>query len=151
MNKPKRKIATRFESMKRVHQIYQWLSQGLPNLTIYDKCAQLYKIKQSQTDKLISRARFLLQKRFNEESHGQLPDILRKLDAIHKKTFEGELTVKDGIKITVPDHSVARQALMDKAKLLGLLTNKIDMTVNDEREHADSDDTELEAAVYTSH
>ncbi len=154
MDKPKRKIASRIEGMKRVHQVYQWLNDGDSTGLIISKCRELYGIKVSQVEKYLNRARKLLSKRFEKESDGQMSDILRKLDKIYRKTVEeGESRfTAEGIEYSVYDYSVARQALMDKAKILGLLTNKIDMTVNDERELLDNDTHEIESvAGYQEH
>ena len=150
-SKPKKKIATRLESMRRVHQTYQWLNEGLPNLTIIAKCVKDFGIGTRQAENIIARARNILQKQFEKDASGQMSDILKKLDRIHQKTMEGEIVVKDGIKFTVTDPSVARQALMDKAKILGLLTNKIDMTVNDERENTREDSDTLESIANQIH
>lgn len=139
--------------MKRVHQIYQWLNDGYSNKKIYEKCAQLYSIKVSQTDKLISRARLLLQKRFEKDMIGQLPELLKKLDAIHVRTFEeGETRyTESGESYQVYEPSVARQALMDKAKLLGLIRNNIDLSVNDEREYSNITEEELTSITPELH
>lgn len=143
----KRKIATKIESMKRVHQIYQWLNHGKSTKFILRNSLEQWGIQTGQTEVYLRRARQLLAKRFEKESHGQMADIIKKLDEIHARNFEeGELRLTDkGHEYIVYDSSVARQALMDKAKLLGLIQNNVNLNVNDEREHTEYESNELES------
>lgn len=148
LSKPKRKIATKLESARRVHQIYQYLAEGWSNVRIYRKAAELYNISPRQTEHYISKARQILSKKLLYRQTEHLSDILSKMDAIHRKTFEeGEVKVTEkGDEYVVHDYSVARQALMDKAKLLGLLKEKVEMTVND-LNASDADISTLESVA----
>lgn len=149
----KRKIASKVERLKRIHQVYQWVCKGWSTNKIVAQCHEDYGIGQSMSEKYLNRARELLCKRMESEMATQASDIVKKLDAIHERTFEkGETRyTEEGEPYQIFDHSTARQALMDKAKLLGLLTNKIDMHVTNERdEYPDFDAEELEDGL-TAH
>ncbi len=133
------KRAGRLETMRRIQEVYQWLKQGLYVCDIHERTAAKYGIRTSQSEKLIYRARELLQTHFEQSAKGQLPDILSKLDNLaHKAEKAGDL-------------STARQSQMDKSKLLGLIKNTVDMNVNDERDYEATDVTILEEAVRTEH
>lgn len=150
----KRKVANKIERLRRTYQIYQWLCKGWSTSKIIQNSEQLWGIKHSMVEYYLRRARELLTKRMQKDMNHQAGDILKKLDAIHERAFE-EGTVKytkEGGEYLDFDLSTARQVQMDKAKILGLLTNKIDMTVNDERELTSLSDDELEfASTLTEH
>jgi hypothetical protein len=151
--KPKRKIASRVETIKRIYQIYQWVCEGHSTNKIVTQCREMYGIRRAMTERLLTKARELLTQRMQKDMSGQASDIIKKLDAIHEKAFEEGITrySAKGEEFKDFDLSTARQVQIDKAKILGLLTNKIDMTVNDERENTREDSDTLESIANQVH
>lgn len=93
--------------------------------------SRIWGISQRQMDDYYARARDFVVSKFEKEKHKYAADIVSKLDFIYNKAmFEGEPVYnKKGILVYyASDMNVAKGALMDKAKLSGLLKDQVEFT-----------------------
>ena len=131
-----RKIATRLEQARRIKEIYQWLMNGDSMQEAIEKSCNLFNIRRAQARHIVNRARKFVTLHFQQQAQDELSDICAKMDYLYTKS-----------KLEEP--GTANQILMNKAKILGLVRNNIDLSVNDEREHSNLTDDELETITPT--
>jgi len=131
----KRKIAGRIERLRRIHQVFLYLAKGWTDSEIIAKCREDYNIGQSMTYKYMQKAKSYLTKKMQENMEDSIANITSQL----KRAADIALEKKD--------MQNYRGALMDLAKINGLLTQRIDMNINNQDEYADTDADEIEAAL----
>ena len=125
------------ERLRRIHKVFQWLTEGLTDQEVYEKCTTEFQIGKRQANNYLRKARKFLTQRFEQERMTELAYIVARLK-------RGEhLALKDN------DLTNYRGALMDQAKLLGLLTNNINLTVQEQDEYPDIDAAVIEESITT--
>lgn len=118
------------ERHARISQCLQWLNEGYTRGMSVRKGSEIWGVSTRQVDDYYSEAQKLLTARFKRDITSLAGDIAEKLDYIYEKATtpiyiedpdSGEVEAKVEL-------SVARQAIMDKAKLAGLLKDEIELT-----------------------
>jgi len=121
-------MATQVEIEKRVTQIFQWMLEPLSRTEILQKGSEMWGVSERQIDEYSSRSTKLIHDLVQKERPYKLHEIIKKLDLIYEKAMHQGVAkrTRDGYSVVyVADMQVARQALMDQAKLLGMVVDKI--------------------------
>lgn len=104
---------------ERIQQCLQWLGEGYTTGTILRNGSELWGITTRQVEEYYSRARDIVHQRFERSLPKLASDIADKLDIIYQKCMD------DG---DSAQRAIARQTIMDKAKLTGLLKDTVQIT-----------------------
>lgn len=121
-------MATAAQVEKRVAEVYQWMMIPISRVEILQKGSEKWGVSERQIDSYMSRSKAIIHEVVTREHPHKLSEIIKKLDLIYEKAmFGGTAKRKKGRKsvIYMADMGVARQSLMDQAKLLGLIIDKI--------------------------
>jgi hypothetical protein len=133
---------------QRVAEVVAWMLEGHTRAGILRNASESeWGVSSRSVDSYMKKARAVLDEQFKKDLPHQLNAIIRNLDAIYHRAFHvgTKKWGKDGAFWTEFDYHVARAALMDKAKLLGLVKNTLQ--IEDEREYEDEKEEDLIAAA----
>lgn len=121
------------EKIIRIEKVMSAILEGAGRARCLQNFAH-WELSDRTIDQYISEARVELDRNFGKFTRFQLQGIISQLDAIFHKGFYGFPSYSNGVEFTKIDLMVARQALMDKAKLLGLIVDKAEIDINDQRD-----------------
>jgi hypothetical protein len=137
----KRGKATQAEMTLRVRAVVKLLRKGFTRNMIQQYAARKWGITDRPIDEILSRARNAIQKEFEKDIPHAAKEIVASLDEIYRKALVPVPKIYEGSPISFVnratgkfeyiverDLSNARMAIMDKAKLLGLLKNHIQVS-----------------------
>ena len=97
----------------RIKQCLRWLRDGYTRAMVLRDAAVLWGLAERQIETYYGQAQKIITEQFQKDLPHMASDIVGKLDYIYEKTKQtGEL-------------AVGRQAMMDKAKLAGLLKDNV--------------------------
>lgn len=121
--------ASKKEALERINQCLEWLRHGWTSGKIVQEGSRKWSITTRQVADYLATARADIEKKFEKEKKGLIADIVDKLDVIYEKAmFEGVSKREDGeILYYMADMNVAKGALMDKAKIAGLLKDQVEV------------------------
>lgn len=115
---------------KRINQCLEWIDAGYGCQRAVREGTVMWGVKTRQVEEYWSRAMKIVVAQFEKERPQLVASISKKLDSIYDQCMQGyNVGVDDrGDVITRPDMTNARQSLMDKAKLVGLLKNQLEVS-----------------------
>lgn len=125
--------ATNSEVRRRAAEVLEMLQDGKSHAQILRYTAENWGIAGRTAETYIQRASETLTKLLEGRARYMLADCIAKLDAIHDGAMGGDFRyTASGESYLVVDRQVARQCVMDKAKLLGLSVDRL--RIEDERD-----------------
>lgn len=145
--------STQAELDLRVNEVYEQIIAGRSRGNILQYSAENWDVSERQVDNYIKKARERMQEELKQNYPYKLGEIIKKLDRIYHKAMCGVTRLgAKGIEFNDIDLSVARQALMDQAKLLGFVkeTFQFDSPEDEEamKEFGTWDDEKLEQYAH---
>lgn len=129
--KQRRAKTTTADREKRLLRVHELLLQGKSRPYITDYCGKEYGIKRSATDALIQEASNQIMADIEMVKGSRLAIILGRIERIYEETMNAG------------NQSVARQANMDEAKLLGLEKTRVAHSIEIDEELSKTDDDSL--------
>lgn len=117
---------------KRVQEIYKLLMAGKTRPYILEHCSKVYDLKRASADSLMQDASKMIEEDIAKTRGSRLGVLLNRLNDIYEKTTQ------------LDNYPVARQVIMDEAKLLGLDNHAKTHIIDDKRELSETNDDELE-------
>lgn len=126
---------TKSEREGRITEVYKLLLSRTSRADIIEYCSNNWGLERAASDNLIQEASKLIQEELSTSRQTYLGIFLNNQAELYNKALqENQL-------------QVARQVIMDSAKLLGLEQTTINMVVDDRRELETLSDDELDAIL----
>ena len=117
---------------ERVREVYTLLLSNLNRSGIQEHCRKKWGIQRAAVDNLISKANAIIRADLEASKDSILISLLEKQNRLYEKIIEDRPISKEGQGL--PNYGAARQVLMDIAKLTGLETTKVSVSVADHDE-----------------
>lgn len=129
--KPTSKKPTKVEYTDRVKEIYHMLLDGKYRPEIQEFARKKWDLSRAAIDNMMKAASDIIREDLEQSREAMLADILRKQERIYNETM------------ITQNHVVARQVLMDKAKLIGVEKSRVVHSIEIDEELSKTDDDSL--------
>lgn len=129
--KPTSKKPTKIEYTDRVKEIYHMLLDGKYRPEIQEFASKKWDLSRAAIDNMMKAASDIMRDDLEKSREAMLVDILRKQEKIYHETMINQ------------NHAVARQVLMDKAKLIGVEKSRVVHSIEADEEILKMNDDEL--------
>lgn len=128
-------FAEREQRLKIVHKM---LLDGKSRPDIMEYCSKNYNLKRAATDNLIQECTHEIEQDFKAVKGGRIAGLFNKLSDVYGRSLE------------MDNLAVARQVIMDEAKLLGADNHAKTHIIDDKRELSETNDDDLETLAGVS-
>lgn len=138
------------ERERRVSIVAGWIAECKSYRDIFRLTTEKkWNVSSRTVDAYIADARKLTRKIFEGSLEDQLSEICNRLESIAQLALKGQdvFNAMGEVVGKKPELHIARQCIMDKAKLVGLGTEKVDLTISHDRDLDDEDDDVLLTAA----